>query len=306
MTQETTKDSSSVDELLDYLDTRLSDIEFLLAGMPQKSSSLFNFKPTTNAASLSLSAKELESIAAEAGISGNVGSLQHSKNVETETDNVIKGHDSLRELVQALDTLDLWKFINLDYESNDKQENEKEGLKQVSLETEDEKASLLARQEQVLASAPSFKNVEQLASSSFFQTHISVSSTKNVTPATFLQLKTPSLTNSTISISPKTVEPLCHPKVRASLESHADTLDTLVSEIDVLSAQSALLLDRLAAVIIQENEIVADASGQLTNMGNKIRIRDRAAIAQNTIETRWKKRAPRTETDSSDTQESLA
>lgn len=306
MTQETAQDSSSVDELLDYLDTRLSDIEFLLAGMPQKSSSLFNFKSATNAPSLSLSAKELESIAAEAGISGNLGSLQYSKNVETETSNVINGHDSLRELVQALDTLDLWKFINLDYESKDKPENEKEGLKQVGLETEDEKVSLLARQEQVLASAPSFENVEQLASSSspFFQTH--VSSTKNVPPVTFLQLKNPSPTNRVISISPKTVEPLCQPKVRASLESHADTLDTLVSEIDVLSAQSALLLDRLAAVIIQENEIVADASGQLTNMGNKIRIRDRAAIAQNTIVTRWKKRAPRTETDSSDTQESLA
>lgn len=312
--------SSSTDELLEYLEARVSDIEFLVAGIPHKSNSISSLNQSysqSSASSLSSTSpsqhtqtpQELAQIAKDSGIEPNLSCIQHALLAEKETSTVINSHESLRELVKLLDTLDLWKFINLDYEKKEKEGDSKEKVttkpstsdiqnQSLSCLKEEEEIKLLAKQEKIMAAEKSFQTVEKLISSSPFFQDLSIpsssSSSSSLARTPFHQLIKLSPANSTISLHPTTpLATFASPETHLTLHSQATILKSLACQVDALAAQSVLLLDRLASTIIAENEAVAHAQADLTSMANKIRMRERIYNAQNLVVTRWKRKVPK-------------
>lgn len=316
-----------IDNLLSFLDTRISDLEFLLEGMPQKSTSFFGFSKTVNTPSSSRRSSALHSpnpasssdqddkhpghssnaatlgvTAKDIGLETNLTTLQHVRKAEKETYSVINSHETIKEVVGMIEELDLWRFLNLDNErdehstdSNDTRDstdstdlNDLNDSNDSNHQNISDSDSLLIKRERILSAADSFETVDKLLHSLQFHHAPSSSSSAH---ASLANLKSLSPLHAPISVS-SAVAPLCTPAMHQTLALQAQHLAALGKEIDVLAGESVLVLDRLAALVIAENQTAGETMQALNDVKNKITIRNKLQLANNVMVRRWTKRSP--------------
>ncbi|VVT53401.1 uncharacterized protein SAPINGB_P003555 [Magnusiomyces paraingens] len=262
-----------MDPLIDDLARRLDDLEFLVSGLQptNNSSDPQQQQQQQHSQDSAQDAQDLLLLPPNTTIATQVAALRQ------ETAAAIAPRiDTLAPLLEEIDALCLWKFLDLDPKPpNNNQQTHSTTTTDPSQDSPQDPVSLTIARESVLAASPSFAAVTRAATLS--------SSAPPLLPLTHVPSSATPLPLSQSPLAPISLPPnvaaLATPAAAAAILTHAQTLRDLQAAVDALALESARILDQYAVLVIQENETVALTHSALTEMEHAKRRKMAAAAA---------------------------